>query len=186
MLLAAALLLLPGDRRTNGHYVWVLEKTTAAPAVVPGGLRAAVQDAAAAGGGSLVSYALGPRAARLGPVPLAVEQLGDTIADPARRAAVVDGRLTDPAGEVDTVSVGADGYSMYVALQALADEARRANDPIEAWLSTTVLTGSVDPLRLPTLTAADRALVVAEMVRGPVGRLRLDGVTLHPVLLAPI
>ena len=97
MLLAAAFLLLPGDRRAHGHYVWVLEKTTAAPAVVPGGLRAAVQDAAAAGGGSLVSYAVGPRAARLGPVPLAVDQLGDTIADPARRAAAVDGRLTDLA-----------------------------------------------------------------------------------------
>ncbi len=186
MLLAAALLLLPGNRHVDGHYVWVLEKTTAAPAVVPGGLRAAVQDAAAAGGGSLVTYAVGPRAVRLGPVPLAVEQLGATIADPARRAAAVDGRLTDLAGEVDAVSVGTDGYSMYAALQVLADEAHRADGPIEAWLSTTVLTGSVDPMRLPTLTAADPASVVAEIVRGPVGRLRLDGVTLHPVLLAPI
>ena len=184
--LAGLLLLLPGDHRTPHSLVWVVEKTTAVAGAVPDGLRAAAAEAATDGGGTLVAYPVGPDAVRLTPVSLSVEEFGDTIADPARRAAVLERRLAELGARLDAAGVGDHGFNLYAALSSMADEATRTDGPLDVWFSTTVLTGSVDPLRIAALTAGDPAATVAELMRGPVNRLRLDGVTLHPVLLVPI
>lgn len=186
-LLIGGLLLLNGPQRPPAaRFVWMVEKTTAASAAVPEGLTTAAYDAAGSRGGELVVYPVGRQAKRLQPVSLTVESNGDIVQDPRRRKMTIDKRLTDLRGAIDGAQVGDAGFSLYAALQAMADEAAKADGRIDVWFSTTVLTGSVDPLRIPALTAADPGAAVAEIMKGKIQRLDLGNVDLHPVLLVPV
>lgn len=162
------------------------EKTTAAPGAVPEELTTAAYDAAGSRGGELVVYPVGRQAKRLQPMSLTVERNGDIEQDKRRRMMTIDKRLTDLRGAIDDAPVGDEGFSLYAALQAMADEAAKADGRIDVWFSTTVLTGSVDPLRIPALTAADPSAAVAEIMKGKIQRLDLSNVDLHPVLLVPV
>lgn len=184
---AIVLLLLPGadpDDPTR-RLIWVAEKTTAAPGVLPTGLVEAAHEASAVRGGELVTYAVGRLAEPLPVLSLEVVQNGDVVQDPDRRAIVLDRRLAGLTEQVAAAPVGGDGYSLYAALRSIADEADRGG-PLEVWLSTTVLSSTVDPFRVAALTAADPDAAVAELMRGELTRLDLHGVVLQPVLLAPV
>lgn len=186
-LLTSGLLFLTGPQRPPGaRFVWVAEKTTAAPGAVPEGLITAAYDAAGGHGGELVVYPVGRQAKRLQPVSLTVVRNGDILQDERLRKMAIDKRLTQLRGAIDGALVGDEGFSLYAALQAMADEAAKADGRIDVWFSTTVLTGSVDPLRIPALTAADAGAAVAEIMKGKIQRLDLSKVDLHPVLLVPV
>jgi outer membrane protein OmpA-like peptidoglycan-associated protein len=168
--------------------VWVTEKTSRAPGVVPAAVRDRIRELGAEGGGRLTVYAVGNRAERIGSVDLDVKQDGDRVADPARQAAAVDRRLATLTGHLAQTSVGDRGFSLYQALRTGADEAARTGAPVEMWLSTTVLSGSTDPLSIPTLTQneVDPSQAVDELLKGSRRDLDLHVVDLHIVLLTPV
>jgi outer membrane protein OmpA-like peptidoglycan-associated protein len=85
-------------------------------------------------------------------------------------------------------AVGAEGFSLYQALRVGADEAATTGRPVEVWLSTTVLSGSVAPLGIPTLTEneTDPSQAVDELKKGSLGQLDLSMVDLHVILVSPI
>jgi len=186
LLIAGFVLLASPERPPDARFVWVVEKTTAASNVVPDQLTAAAYDVAGSRGGELTVYPVGRQAKQLDPVSLAVERNGDIEQDGRRRMMIIDKRLTDLRGAINGAPVGDEGFSLYAALQAMADEAARTEDRIDVWFSTTVLAGSVDPLRIPALTAADPEAAVAEIMKGKIERLDLGNVDLHPVLLVPV
>ncbi|MDQ3760644.1 MAG: OmpA family protein [Actinomycetota bacterium] len=185
LLISAFAFLAGPERAPRKTLVWVAEKTTAAPSVVPKELTAAVYGVAGTGDGELVVYPVGRRAERLEPVSLTVKSNGDVVRDERRRRAAIDDRLAKLRAAVDGAPVGKEGFSLYAVLQAIADEAAQTDDRIDVWLSTTILTGSVDPLRVPALTA-DPTAAVTEIMKGPISRLKLGNVNLHPVLLVPV
>lgn len=133
-------------------------------------------------------YAVGGHAQKIGSVGLDVTQDGDRIDDQARRASAIDRRVSTLTGELVRSPVGGDGFSLYQALRVGADEAASASAPVEVWLSTTVLSGSVDPLSIPTLTGneADPSQAVDELKNGSLGKLDLSLVNLHVLLLSPV
>ncbi|TDV57281.1 OmpA family protein [Actinophytocola oryzae] len=168
--------------------IWIAEKTTRSPGVIPSALRRRIQEAADEGGASLTAYAVGQRAEKIGSVSLDATLDGDRIDDPVRRASVIDGRVSTLAGRLAQSPAGSDGFSLYQALRVGADEGASAGVPVEVWLSTTVLTGSVDPLSIPTLTEneADPSQAVDELKKGSLGRLDLGLVNLHVIMLSPV
>jgi outer membrane protein OmpA-like peptidoglycan-associated protein len=187
VVVVAVLLLVqgPGPEDPARRLIWVTEKTPAAPGALPAGLVDAAHEASAARGGELVAYAVGRLAEPLPVLSLDVVQNGDVVQDPDRRAVVLDRRLAGLVEQLAAAPVGGDGFSLYAALRAIADEADRSG-PLEVWLSTTVLSSTVDPFRVPALTVADPDAAVAELMRGELARLDLRDVVLQPVLLAPV
>lgn len=185
--LAAAFAALGGtDEEESATYLWIVEKTVAAPEVVPEPLTDTLDDLAASGGGELRTYAVGEYAVRLEPVSLRIERQGDVVQDERLREAELDRRLDGLRAQLRAADVGNTGYSLYAALQAIVDEAQQLDGPLDVWFSTTLLTGSVDPLDIAALTAADPRAAAEQVLAGPIGRLRLDGVTVHPLFLVPV
>lgn len=183
-LVGAFLYLALREPPTEQTHLWIVEKTTAAPAVLPDPLRDALDAAAEEGVGTLITYPVGAGAVKLDAVRLRVERNGQILKNPQQRAVALQRRLDEIRGHINEAPVGAKGFSLYAAFQAMADEAKAG--PLEVWFSTTLLTGSVDPFDIPALTSSDPQLGVAEVLEGPMNRLRLDGVTLHPLLLVPV
>lgn len=179
------LLLGSGPEEPGRRLVWVTEKTTAAPGVLPASLIDAAHQASAARGGELVTYAVGRLAERLPVLSLEVVQNGDVVQDPDRRAVVLDRRLSGLVEQLAAAPVGGDGFSLYAALRSIADEAAQ-DGPLEVWLSTTVLSSTIDPFRVAALTVADPDAAIAELMTGELARLDLSGVVLQPVLLGPV
>ncbi|MGH3623835.1 MAG: OmpA family protein, partial [Sciscionella sp.] len=57
----------------------------------------------------------------------------------------------------------------------------------EVWWSTTVLTGSTDPLSMSDLESFAEPRDAADtLLNGPLGNLDLHGIVLHPILLTPV
>jgi outer membrane protein OmpA-like peptidoglycan-associated protein len=164
--------------------IWVAEKTTVSPGVVPTALRERVRAAGDEGGARLTAYAVGARAEKVDTVDLDVIREGTRVDAPA----TVERRLSGLTGELARSSVGAEGFSLYQALRVGADEAANTGRPVEVWLSTTVLSGSVAPLGIPTLTEneTDPSQAVDELKKGSLGQLDLSMVDLHVILLNPI
>jgi outer membrane protein OmpA-like peptidoglycan-associated protein len=168
--------------------VWVAEKTTVSPGVIPTALRERIHTAGDEGGARLTAYAVGERAEKVDTIALDVTQDGDRVESPARRAATIDRRVSGLTGALARSAVGDEGFSLYQALRVGADEAATTGRPVEVWLSTTVLSGSVAPLGIPTLTEneTDPSQAVDELKKGSLGQLDLSMVDLHVILLNPI
>ncbi|GAA3853301.1 hypothetical protein GCM10022243_18610 [Saccharothrix violaceirubra] len=170
----------------ESHVVWLAEKSTRAPGGIPDKIRERVRELGAKGGGELVAYAIGERAERAGEMPLAVMHDGDPEPDDARRTKVLDTRLDDLATRMADVAVSRSGFSLYAALRTAADAAAERDGRVEVWFSTTLFTGSVPPLAVGTLTAADPGAAADQLVGAELSGLDLGRVDLHPVLLDPI
>lgn len=168
--------------------IWVAEKTTRSPGVVPQALKNRIHEASEEGGAQLTVYAVGGRAQKIGTANLDVTQDGDRVDDEARRVATVDRRVSNLTGQLAQSSAGNKGFSLYQALRVGADEAANTGGPVEVWLSTTLLSGSVDPLSISTLTEneADPSQAVDELKKGSLGNLDLSLVDLHVILLTPV
>ncbi|GAB1510055.1 OmpA family protein [Actinophytocola sp. KF-1] len=168
--------------------IWIAEKTTRSPGILPQPLEDRIHEAADEGGATLTAYAVGGRAQKIGTVDLDVTQDGDRVDDEARRAATVDRRVATLTGQLAGASAGTDGFSLYQALRVGADEAANSGVPVEVWLSTTVLSASVDPLSISTMTEneADPSQAVDELKKGSLGNLDLSMVNLHVILLNPV
>jgi outer membrane protein OmpA-like peptidoglycan-associated protein len=162
--------------------VWIAEKTTRAPGIVPNAVRDRVREAAKTGSASLEGYVVGERSQHIGSTPLVAYR--SINGDDSRE--IVNDQLDDFVPVMDRAAVGGSGFSLYSSLQVMADEEARTGGRIEVWFSTTLFTGSDDPLVISQLTAADPRAAVQELLRGAVGELDLDRVDLHPVLLDPV
>lgn len=168
------------------HVVWVAEKTTSTAAGVPDRLRQHLLELIGNGPVQLTTYAVGQTAYRVGSMDLLATRDGEPEFDPGLRAAGLRDRLATVSSGIERAPVGGQGFSLYAALQAITTEPPPAAGPLEVWLSTAVLTGSVEPLAMPELTAADPQPMVDELVARSLAALRLDDVELHPVLLTPV
>jgi outer membrane protein OmpA-like peptidoglycan-associated protein len=170
--------------------VWISEKTTRAPGVMPDVVKKRVRDLGVQGGGQLVTYAVGNRAELVDTANLDIRQDGDRVSDPGQLAAAVGRKLSSVAKKMADAPVGGRGFSLYQALRVAADEAARTGEgeSVEVWLSTTVLSGSADPLSIPTLTEneTDPGQAVDELLKGSLHELDLRTVDLHVVLLDPV
>lgn len=168
--------------------IWVAEKTTRSPGVLPQALEERLHNASDEGGAQLTVYAVGGLARKVGKTNLDVTQDGDRVEDKARRAATVDRRVSELTGELSLSRVGDEGFSLYQALRVGADEAATTGGPVEVWLSTTVLSGSLDPLSISMLTEneTDPSQAVDELKKGSLGNLDLSLVDLHVILLTPV
>lgn len=176
-----------GEAETT-EIVWITEKTTRSPGVVPEAVRARVEQLSDIGGGRLAVHAVGSRARHVVTTDLDITQDGDKVADEAVRRAAIETKLDDVEAELDAIPVGDTGFSLYAALRTAADEVARVGKPVEVWLSTTVLSGSADPLSIPSLTSAevDPSQAVDELMKGSLRDLDLSGVRLKLVLLTPV
>jgi outer membrane protein OmpA-like peptidoglycan-associated protein len=166
--------------------IWIGEKTTRAPGVIPEGLHDRVHELSARYAGTVTVFAVGSQARRVGSFDLEVLQGGDREDDAAVRDSVLDRRLQDMASRFRKADVGGGGYSLYAALQVAAAQARAANSPVEVWLSTTLLAGSYPPLELSRLLATDPQPAARQVLAGAVGKLDLSNVELHSVMLTPV
>lgn len=190
VLVFVALLIVLSQRESatpSTDLVWLAEKTTRAPGVVPRALRDRLREAGKEGGARLTAYAVGEQA-----VPVVTAEALDLdrgngkVDDARQQASNVDRILKDVAGKVGKAAVSTQGFSLYAALHAAADEAERAGHA-EVWLTSTVLTGSLDPFTVSALSAgAEPAQAVDELLKTPLKDLDLHGVDLHVVLLTPV
>ncbi|MFJ9781375.1 OmpA family protein [Amycolatopsis sp. NPDC101161] len=169
------------------NIVWLAEKTDHAPGAIPRAVRDRIRTIGAEGGGRLSAYAVGERAISVADaVGLDLDRGNGKVADTRQQASNVDHVLKDVAGKLEKVPVSKTGFSLYAALQAAADEAERAGNA-EVWLTTTVLTGSTEPLTISKLSAgAEPAQAVDELMKTPLRDLNLSNVDLHVVLLTPV
>jgi hypothetical protein len=138
---------------TTRRLLWVAEKSTAASGVMPDGLVAAARGASAHRGGELLTYAVGREAELLPVLSLEVLQNGDVLQNVDHRRKVIDRRLEDLHELVASAPVGGEGFSLYAALRAIADEAAKS-EPIEVWFSSAILSSTIDPFLIAALTAA--------------------------------
>jgi outer membrane protein OmpA-like peptidoglycan-associated protein len=101
---------------------------------------------------------------------------------------VLDRRLDRVVAALDQVAVGHTGFSLYEALKVGVDEAARTDGRVEVWLSTTVLSGTTDPLSIATLTESDTdpSQAVDELMAGSLQNLDMSEVDLNLVLLTPV
>jgi outer membrane protein OmpA-like peptidoglycan-associated protein len=185
ILVGLGLFLGAGKPTPEYRIAWIAEKTTRAPGGIPVEVRDRVYDLSSTGAGSLSVYAAGSSARHVATMDLAVTRDGDRVTDKTPRTAALDKRLDIVEKKVADSSVGKAGFSLFAALQAAADESLRGNGRLEVWLSTTVFTGSVDPLRISQLTVADPRAAADELLAGSLGSLDLSRVDLHTVLLTP-
>src|SRR5215207_8854243 len=185
LVLAVMVLVGPGAAQTT-HVVWAAEKTTSVPGVVPEALRERIREVGSMGGGTLTAYAIGDRAYRVGSVPIGLKQDGQQVDDNNLRNTVVDRQLDGIAGEIARRPVPGTGFSLYEALRVGADEAARTGSRVEVWLSTTVFTGSADPLSIGALSQAEPSQAVDELPKGALGELDLSAVDLRLVLMTPV
>ncbi len=187
-LLAGLGLYLGGGVPPAGQTVIVIaEKTTRAPGVLADEVRARIHEVTAEGGGRLVVHAVGARDVAMPPVDLDVLRDGESENDPARRDAAIGHRLTVLDSELAATPVGGAGFSLVAALQAAASASAKADDRVEIWLQTTVLSSSTDPLQMSALAAAEpRAAVEEVLANTEISTLDLSRVDLHPILLAPV
>jgi hypothetical protein len=188
LFVGALMVFLPDDEAGTTEIVWITEKTTRSPGVFPDALRSRIDELSADGGVRLVVHAVGGRGNHVTTTDLDLVQDGDKVTDPDRRRAAVDSKLAEVTAQLASVPVGDKGFSLYAALRTAADEAARIGGPVEVWLSTTVLSGSTDPLSIPMLTEAevDPSQAVDELMKGPLRDLDLGGVRLEVVLLTPV
>lgn len=184
----AFVVLVGDDEDRTAELVWITEKTTRAPGSVPDALRDRIDGLTADGGVRLVVHAVGERVGQVTSTDLDVVQDGERVTDQDIRQGVVEGKLTEIEEMLASVPVGRQGFSLYAALRTAADEAARAGGPTEVWLSTTVLSGSTDPLSIPALTEAevDPSQAVAELMKGSLRDLDLSRVRLRVVMLTPV
>jgi outer membrane protein OmpA-like peptidoglycan-associated protein len=176
----------PGPTPATTELVWLAEKTVRAPGAIPDAIRTRARELGGQGGGELSVYAIGNQAHSLGKAKLDLTQDGDKVSDPARQKSAVDRQLTAVTKKLADTAVGDEGFSLYAALQAAKDEAAAGDGPVEVWLSTTVFSGSADPLTIAALTAADPTQAVDELMKGSLHELDLSAVDLHVVLLTPV
>jgi outer membrane protein OmpA-like peptidoglycan-associated protein len=162
--------------------VWIAEKTTRAPGLMPQSLRDRVLQMASGSAGTLEGYVVGEHSQHVASVSLIPDVRGDTT----QFNNAINDRLAAFLARIDDVAVGDSGFSLYSSLQVMADEQTRSEGRVEVWLSTTVLTGSVDPLSVSQLVAADPKAAVQQLLKGALGKLDLSRVNLHPVMLTPI
>jgi len=174
------------ERPPAGRVLWIAEKTTSTPGVLPDELRQHLVALSGGSGAALTAYAVGETAGEVDTVDLVFTRDGDPETDDRIREAGVRRRLDDLMTKMSAAGVGATGFSLYAALRAVADESAGLSGRLDVWLSTTLLTGSVDPLDLPKLTAADPRAAVEEAVQGALGDLDLSHVHLHPVIMTPV
>ena len=174
-----------GEPPPEHRLVWIAEKTTRAPAGIPAQIRDRIQDLAGTGVGTLIVYGVGSRSAHVASMDLGVTRDGAPESDPTLRKAAMSKRLDTVEDAVANSSVGESGFSLFAALQAAADESARSDGRLEVWLSTTVLTASTDPLKVPQLTVADPQRAAEELLAGSLGELDLSRVDLHTILLTP-
>ena len=184
LLLAVMLLVGPGESHTT-HIVWAAEKTTSVPGVVPESLRDRVREVGSLGGGTLTAYAVGDRAYRVDSVPIGLERDGQKVDDDKLRNAAVDRQLDRIADGIARKPVPGTGFSLYDALRVGADEADRTGSRVEVWLSTTVFTGSTDPLSISVLSQAEPSQAVEELTKGSLGDLDLSDIDLQLVMMSP-
>jgi outer membrane protein OmpA-like peptidoglycan-associated protein len=179
---------IPTPIHKGTHLIWVTEKTTRAPGTIPVTVRDRIRELSGSDGGQLTVYAAGNRVEQVDSIDLDVKQEGDRVSDPDLRNRILTRRLTDLTGKLKSTNVGAQGFSLYHALRVGADEAASKGEPVEVWLSTTVLSASADPLSVPTLTKneADPSQAVDEVLKGSIRELDLSLVELHLVLLTPV
>jgi outer membrane protein OmpA-like peptidoglycan-associated protein len=176
----------PGPAPGAARLVWIAEKTTRVSAGMPASIRARAKEIGIAGGGEFTAWAVGQRAYSADTEDLGVLADGDRVTDEDKVAKALKQRLDNAVAKVGATLVEDQGFSLYAALRVAADEARAAHGPVEVWLSTTVFSGSVDPLTITALTGADPGQAVEELMKGSLGDLDLSGVNLHPVLMTPI
>ncbi|MDQ3275017.1 MAG: OmpA family protein [Actinomycetota bacterium] len=174
------------DPRPVRHIVWITEKTTRAPGGMPVLLRNRVLEMAERADGTLTAYAVGSQAHRVGRIDLAVRRDGEREDRPDWRTTAVGHRLDALNDVVAETPVSDEGFSFYSALQLAADEGAKGDDRVEVWLSSTVLAGSIDPLVMSKLTAADPTAAVTELVEEPLRTLDLSRVDLHVIMLTPV
>jgi outer membrane protein OmpA-like peptidoglycan-associated protein len=165
---------------------WIAEKTTHAPSGIPDEVRHRVYDLSSTGAGTFRVYAAGSSSRPVASMDLAVTRDDAQETNGTLRTAALDKRLDGVEKKVADASVGRSGFSLFAALQAAVDESFRGNGRLEVWLSTTVFTGSVDPLKISQLTVADPRAAAEELLAGPLGALDLSHVDLHVVLLKPV
>jgi outer membrane protein OmpA-like peptidoglycan-associated protein len=167
--------------------VWLAEKTNRAPGTIPRVLRDRIRAVGAEGGGRLSAYAVGEQAISVADAEgLDLDRGNGKVADTKQQKSNVDQVLKNVRSRLEKVPVSKTGFSLYAALHAAADEAERAGHA-EAWLTSTVLTGSTDPLTISSLSAgAEPAQAVDELMKTPLKDLDLHGVELHVVLLTPV
>ena len=171
------------------HIAWFDEDTTSASGGIPFALRARIDEVAASrGGGSMTVVPVGEKAApQTAEVELTVLRDGDREPDPALRRSAIASRLTAMLASIDQADVGTSGYSLYSALARMRDAKDQAGGSLEEWWSTVVLTGSVDPLDMTKLRSfTDPQAAARSLLRGPLGKIDLRGVDLHPILITPI
>jgi outer membrane protein OmpA-like peptidoglycan-associated protein len=167
--------------------VWIAEKTTRAPGTVPRALRDRVRQAGKDGGARLSAYAVGEQAVSVANgLALDLDRGNGKVDDSRQQATNVDKVLKDVAGRMAKAQVSEKGFSLYAALHAAADEAERTGQA-EVWLTSTVLTGSLAPLTISSLSdGAEPAQAVDEVMKTSLKDLDLRGVDLHVVLLTPV
>lgn len=175
------------DEDPEQHDVlWIAEKTTRSPGVVPSGVMARAE-VLSAEAGTLTMVAVGNRAREVGSIQLAVETSGGPVGDPGQRSAAIRSRLDDLNAKAAHTEVGPTGFSLTAALRTMADAGRSTTaDRVEVWFSTTLFTGSVPPLEIDQLTSADPGQAVEQVLEGALGKLDLTRVMMHPVLLTPV
>lgn len=166
--------------------LWIAEKTTRSSGAIPDDIRDRARELARGDRASLKVVAVGQHADEVGSVPLWVEEDGGRVTEPRRVNRALSERLDQLAGGIAAADVGDTGFSLYEALRVAADETARSGMQTEVWLSTTVFTGSVDPLHVRALAENDPSQVVDTLVDGALGELDLGLVDLNLVLLTPV
>ncbi|MEA5359063.1 OmpA family protein [Amycolatopsis sp., V23-08] len=176
-----------GDPVRNTDLVWLAEKTTHSPGTLPRALRDRLRQAGKDGGALLTAYAVGEQAVNVASdIGLDLDRGNGKVDDSRQQASNVDKILKDVAGRMGKAAVSPTGFSLYAALHAAADEAARTGQA-EVWLTSTVLTGSLDPFTISSLSAgADPEQAVDEVLKTPLKDLDLQGVDLHIVFLTPV
>jgi outer membrane protein OmpA-like peptidoglycan-associated protein len=134
----------------------------------------------------LATWIVGERARLVDTEDLKLTVEGEQVTDKDKVEKALRPRLDKAVAKVGETAVEEQGFALFAALQAAADEERAAGGPVEVWLSTTVFAGSVDPLTISMLTGTDPKQAVDELMKGSLGSLDLDGVRLHPVLMTPV
>ncbi len=175
------------DPAKSTNLVWLAEKTTHSPGALPRALRDRLRQAGKDGGATLTAYAVGEQAVNVAnDVRLDLDRGNGKVDDSRQQASNVDKLLKDVTGRMGKATVSQKGFSLYAALRTAADEAARTKQA-EVWLSSTVLTGTLDPFTISSLSAgADPEQAVAEVLKTPLKDLDLQGVDLHVVFLTPV
>jgi outer membrane protein OmpA-like peptidoglycan-associated protein len=163
----------------------IVEKTTRSPGKLASEIRAALLDVAARGGGRLDPYAAGQSIRPLAAVDLTDVRQGETENDARLLAAEIGRRLDRMQAELGRVDVGPSGFDLVRVLQTL-EAASQKVDRLQAWLQTTVLTSSSDPLLMTALSSADPQAAIDDLRPTSLHRLDLSRVEAHIVLVEPM